>query len=73
MKENFDEIHMKNIPESGGAPAHGYPDMGHGVYSEKLSYKDWFLFNLAQRAHFNFLEQIQIVIFLILVAGVKFP
>lgn len=30
--------------------------MGNGVYSDKLSYKDWFLFNLDQRAHKNFLE-----------------
>lgn len=72
MKQ-FDEQHIQSISKSGGAPAHGYPDMGTGIYSEKLSYKDWFNFNLAQRAHFNFLEQILIVLFLILVAGFKYP
>ncbi len=55
MKQ-FDELHMKSVPKSGGAPGDGYPDLGSGVYSEKLSYKDWFNFNLSQRAHFNFLE-----------------
>ena len=24
----------------------GYPDMGNGVYADKLSYKDWFEFNV---------------------------
>ena len=30
--------------------------MGNGLYGEKLSYKDWFEFQLDQRAHKNFLE-----------------
>jgi hypothetical protein len=29
----------------------GYPDMGNGIYSHKLSVKDWIDFNSAQRAH----------------------
>jgi len=34
----------------------GYPDMGSGRYSDKLSWKDWYYFNLAQRCHMNYLE-----------------
>ncbi len=47
--------------------------MGNGFFSRKLSYKDWFNFNLAVRVHANFLEQITLVCFVILVAGIKYP
>ena len=33
--------------------ANGYPDMGNGLYSQKLSYKDWYDFNVLQRIHMN--------------------
>ena len=29
----------------------GFPDGGDGRYSDKLSYRDWYLFNQAARAH----------------------
>lgn len=32
--------------------------MGNGRFSADLSYDQWFLFNNAQRAHYNFLEQL---------------
>ena len=51
----------------------GYPDMGNGYYSSKLTYKQWFDFNIVQRIHGNFLEQVQIVTLLVLVAGLKHP
>ena len=51
----------------------GYPDMGNGLYSLNLSYKEWLEFQLDQRQHKNFLEQITILIFTILVAGLVFP
>ncbi len=47
--------------------------MGNGWYSSKLSYKQWFEFNIAQRVHYNFIEQCIIVVFLILIAGVRHP
>ena len=47
--------------------------MGNGYYAEKLSYKDWFEHGLAQRVHVNFIEQLLIVCFLVLVAGLKHP
>ncbi len=54
-------------------PKFGYPDMGCGYYSSKLSYKQWYEFNIAQRIHQNFLESIIIVVLLLLVAGLKHP
>jgi glutathione S-transferase len=47
--------------------------MGSGRYSSKLSYKEWYEFNSAQRAHYNFIEWIASTLILILVAGIYFP
>ena len=47
--------------------------MGNGLYADKLSYKDWVQFNLSQRSHKNFVEQITIISFLLLTAGVVYP
>lgn len=47
--------------------------MGDGRYSEKLAYKDWYLFNCAQRAHINFVESIATYLILLLVAGLYNP
>ena len=47
--------------------------MGCGWYSTKLTYKQWFEFNIAQRIHSNFLEQLLIVTLLLLTAGLKHP
>ena len=47
--------------------------MGSGRFAERLSYKDWFNFNVAQRIHYHFLETITPVITWILIAGVRFP
>ena len=73
MEKNFGEEHRKAFPGDKEVPKGGYPDNGSGIYSRKLSYKDWFEFNLAQRAHLNFVEQVFFVCFLILVSGVKYP
>ena len=54
-------------------PKQGYPDCGNGFYSDKLSYKEWFQFNLDQRAHRNYLEQLPIVVFAIAVSGLVYP
>ena len=73
MEKNFLDEHKKAFPNDKTVPKFGYPDMGCGWYSSKLTYKQWFEFNLAQRVHGNFLEQQIIVCFFILVAGVKHP
>lgn len=54
MKTNFEKDHLKYVKQP--VPKQGYPDCGNGLYSDKLSYKDWFQFNLDQRAHKNYLE-----------------
>jgi len=45
MEKNFGNLHLKEMKEK--IPRGGYPDCGNGVYSDKLSYKDWFYFNLS--------------------------
>ena len=73
LDKNYLEEHQKAFPKDKKVPKFGYPDMGNGWYSSKLTYKQWFQFNLAQRVHHNFLEQCIIVVFLILVAGIRHP
>ena len=47
-----------------------YPDHGNGLYSDLLTYEEWFLFNLDQRVHKNFLEILTIAVFNIIALGV---
>ena len=56
LEKNFGEEHRKAFPGDTAVPKGGFPDNGSGYYSRKLSYKEWFEFNLAQRAHLNFVE-----------------
>jgi glutathione S-transferase len=53
LKDNFDEEHRSYTHED-IEKSNGYPDMGNGRYSAKLSYLDWLEFNKAQRVHYNF-------------------
>ena len=55
------------------APFLGYPDMGAGVYSRMLSYKDWFEFNCAQRVHNNNIEHMTWGLPIFLINGFFFP
>ena len=71
LNKNYLEEHKKAIPKDTKVPKFGYPDMGNGYYSSKLTYKQWFDFNVVQRVHSNFLEQILIVILLMLVSGLR--
>ena len=47
--------------------------MGNGYFSKKLSYKDWYEFNNAQRVHYNFLESLPIVLVLLFISALKQP
>ena len=47
LEKNFGKEHREAFPGDKEVPKGGYPDTGSGVYSRKLSYKDWFEFNLA--------------------------
>ena len=71
LEENFGKQHAEEI---GGVIAKGgYPDMGNGRYAEKLSYREWLLFNNAARAHLNFTETVGITIPTILIASIHYP
>ena len=72
MKRYFETEHRNETGEK-VAPKGGYPDMGCGVYSSKLSYADWYKFNNAQRAHMNFLESLVTFIIMFIIGGIKFP
>lgn len=70
MQQNFAEEFrntFKREPDKGG-----YPDMGCGRFSEKLSLADWYYFNNAQRVHYNFLEGIYIPLICIPIGGIEF-
>merc|ERR1711988_429155 len=56
LEENFGEEHRKAFPEQKTVAGGGYPDMGNGCFSQKLSYKKWYDFNCAIRSHANFVE-----------------
>lgn len=71
MEAHFGEEHWKAFGEV--IDKGGYPDVGSGRYSQHLDYKGWYEFNSRQRAHYNFLEQVAIIIALLLVAGVAYP
>ena len=73
MTKNYNAEHLKAFPGDKRVPKLGYPDMGCGWYSGKLTYKQWFDFNVVQRIHMNFLEQLFFLLFLILTAGVTNP
>ncbi|KRX05346.1 hypothetical protein PPERSA_00647 [Pseudocohnilembus persalinus] len=73
MEKNFEEIHKKEIGQDEKIPSLGYPDMGNGFYSQKLSYKDWYDFNNTQRIHQNFTDSIGYLIPSLLIAGLQFP
>lgn len=71
MKTNFGDEHKTKIGveiEKGG-----YPDMGNGRYSSKLSYQDWYRFNNAQRAHYNFVEFAPSCFVMLFISGLYFP
>jgi len=72
-KEFFNQAFMeKNFPGIKGASA-GYPDMGQGRFSDKLTDDQWMQFNNAQRAHQNYVEGLPAIIAAILIAGITFP
>mmetsp|Transcript_21366 Transcript_21366/g.26294 ORF Transcript_21366/g.26294 Transcript_21366/m.26294 type:complete len:113 (+) Transcript_21366:3-341(+) len=59
MEENFGKMIMEDpvLKQSDTRNLKsGYPDMGNGVYADKLSYKDWITWNKMSRAHSNFLD-----------------
>mmetsp|Transcript_6676 Transcript_6676/g.16848 ORF Transcript_6676/g.16848 Transcript_6676/m.16848 type:complete len:181 (-) Transcript_6676:132-674(-) len=62
----------KHKSEYGGKsiPKGGYPDMGCGRFSSKLTYEQWFQFNNYQRVHGNYVEGVATAIVLQLVGSI---
>lgn len=71
LQENFGDIHQREVGTP--MPKLGYPDNGSGIYSQKLTYKQWFELNNAQRCHQNYVEHVGIVIPATLIAGWYYP
>ena len=71
LKTNFGDVHKTATGEE--IKKGGYPDVGSGVYSNKLSYADWYKFNNAQRAHQNYLEFAPSTYAFLLIGGIYFP
>lgn len=69
FKKNFE----KELKEDGIDTRLGYPDVGSGYYSQKLSHSEWKQINNAQRGHVNFLETVVPVLMFMLVSGLSFP
>ena len=51
----------------------GYPDCGSGRYTMEAGYRSWFEFNIAQRIHINYMENISQIIVLLLCTGLHYP
>ena len=49
MDQNFKTVHERHFEEGAQSKVAegGYPDMGNGRYSDKITYKQWFEFNVA--------------------------
>lgn len=47
LKSNFAEEHFESTRKEDVSQQGGYPDMGSGRYSKKLTYGDWLYFNRA--------------------------
>ncbi len=68
------EFYVKHFPGwKGKIPSKsGYPDMGGGRISDKLTDEEFFNFGNAQRAHYNYLEGALPIIFSLLVSGLHY-
>ena len=51
----------------------GFPDSGEGMFADKLSYKQWFNLNNANRVYRNFIESYLNLVVIILVSGNVYP
>ena len=71
LEKEFGALHREQIGED--IPEGGYPDTGSGVYSQKLTYKDWYAFNIAQRVHLSYLEQLPVAVAALVSAGIYYP
>ena len=73
MDEKFGKEHEEAHKGKDKIGKGGYPDHGNGRYAQKLSYKNWMKFAIAQRCHYNYLENICQVTTGILMCGLHNP
>ena len=78
MEENFGRMHLEDetLAKQGASLsdlANGYPDMGSGRYSKKLTYEDWYELNKVQSGHRSFVENLSVIVVLLLVNGMSNP
>jgi glutathione S-transferase len=71
MESNFSQEHESAFPGQ-TVPRSGYPDMGNGRFSQKLTYEQWFSFNNAQRSHYNYMESVTCVLCWLLIGGIGY-
>ena len=71
MQKHFGTEHEKISGKS--VPKGGYPDCGNGLHSQKLTYGQWFQFNLAQRNAKNYLENVTGFCFCLVVLAIVWP
>ena len=71
MKENYGTEHLRLTQEE--IKKGGYPDTGSGLYSNNLTYEQWYNLNNAQRAHLNFVEWVSANIIFLVVGGIYYP
>lgn len=71
MKQNFGAEHK--TATGFDIQKGGYPDMGSGLYSQRLAYKDWYTLNNAQRAHGNYVEMAPTTLVWVFISGLYFP
>lgn len=69
----FFEKHFPGNKEVATAFKGGYPDMGSGQLAAKLSLEDWAKLNSAQRAQYNYMEALPMVLMLLFVSGLTLP
>jgi glutathione S-transferase len=73
FNKKFFETHFPQLIKDEKYPREGYPDMGDGRFSQKLSFDDWRTFANYQRAHYNYLEQVASILIFLLVSGLSYP
>ena len=76
----FSQMHYEALKATGrsdrmsqGPDNLGYPDVGSGHYSDKLTYQQWFNFNVRQRCHKNYLEFLTPAVVFLLIGGLYIP
>lgn len=72
MDKHFKEEHEAAFPGS-ELDKYGYPDTASGRYTFAAGYEFWFNFNVDQRLAMNWMENVTQVLFMQLIAGLRFP